>query len=328
MLLFVAGLLVIVAASELFTNSVEWAGYRLRLGAGATGSLLAALGTALPETIVPVVALLSRAHDAESVAIGAVLGGPFLLFTLGFGITGIAVVLRRRDPVLSANAAQLRRDIGTFFAGFSLLALSLLLPLPARVVVGLLLVAVYGDHARRTLRSSDAAGDVAPEPLHLLRHQRDNPHALGIAVQLLGSTVLLVVGADIFVRALTDAAPVLHINTLVLAVLLVPVATELPETLNSVLWVRTGDDTLAAGNIAGATAFQACLTGAIGVAFTGWRPGAAGLLVGAVTVVAGLAAFALLREGRCSGRRLMLLMLPWAGYTAAVLALGDRIAST
>ena len=328
MLLFVAGLVVIVAASELFTNSVEWAGYRLRLGEGATGSLLAALGTALPETIVPVVALLSRAHDAESVAIGAVLGGPFLLFTLGFGITGIAVALRRRDPVLAANAAQLRRDIGAFFAGFSLLAVSLVLPLPARAVVALLLVAVYGGHVRRTLRSSDATGSVAPEPLHLLRWQRDDPHALGVVVQLLGSTVLLVIGADIFVRALTDAAPVLHINTLVLAVLLVPVATELPETLNSVLWVRTGDDTLAAGNIAGATAFQACLTGSIGVAFTGWRPGAAGLLVGAVTVVAGLAALALLRDGRCSGRRLMLLMLPWAGYTAAVLALGDRIAST
>jgi hypothetical protein len=34
---------------------------------------------------------------------------------------------------------------------------------------------------------------------------------------------------------------------LVLALVIVPVATELPETLNSVLWVRSNDDMLAFG---------------------------------------------------------------------------------
>ena len=49
----VAGLLVtfvvILIGAELFTNGIEWAGHRLKLAEGAVGSLLAAVGTALPE---------------------------------------------------------------------------------------------------------------------------------------------------------------------------------------------------------------------------------------------------------------------------------------
>jgi len=93
-LLFVASLVLVVVASELFTNAIEWAGYLLNLGTGATGSLLAALGTSLPETVVPIVALATHSPAADSVATGAVLGSPFLLLTLGAGATGIAVVVR------------------------------------------------------------------------------------------------------------------------------------------------------------------------------------------------------------------------------------------
>ena len=58
-----------------------------------------------------------------------------------------------------------------------------------------------------------------------------------------------------------------------LALVIVPVATELPETLNSVLWVRTDDDMLAFGNVAGSATFQSCVLAAIGVVFTTWHPG-------------------------------------------------------
>ena len=78
-LLFVASLILVVVASELFTNAIEWAGFQLKLGTGATGSLLAALGTSLPETVVPIVALATHSPGADSVATGAVLGSPFLL---------------------------------------------------------------------------------------------------------------------------------------------------------------------------------------------------------------------------------------------------------
>ena len=50
----------LLAAAELFTNAIEWVGYRFKLGGGGAGSVLAAVGTALPETPVGVDLMLSN----------------------------------------------------------------------------------------------------------------------------------------------------------------------------------------------------------------------------------------------------------------------------
>ena len=49
---------VILAGAELFTNGIEWFGRKLGLAEGAVGSVLAAVGTALPETMIPIVAIV------------------------------------------------------------------------------------------------------------------------------------------------------------------------------------------------------------------------------------------------------------------------------
>ena len=322
---FALALLAIIVASELFTNGIEWLGHRLGLGHGATGSLLAALGTALPESVVPVVALIGGRPDSQSVAIGGILGGPFLLLTLGVGITGVAVMLRRSRPILVVDAGQLRRDLTTYLLGTSVLAAGLILPHAARVAGALLLLGIYGRHVVLTLRNDAAHGEL-PEPLHLWRFARGTPPPAVIGLQVALGVGLLVVGAHLFVGALETASGSLHISPLVLAILLVPVATELPETLNSVLWVRSGDDTLAMGNVAGSTAFQACIPGAVGLAFTEWRPGLAGIVDGAVTLVAAAWLMLLLRDGHARGWRLVTAGLLWAAFVAVALVLGDRLA--
>jgi hypothetical protein len=53
-----------------FTNAIEILGQRLNLGEGSTGSLLAAVGTALPETMIPVVALVGAALAGENASAG------------------------------------------------------------------------------------------------------------------------------------------------------------------------------------------------------------------------------------------------------------------
>src|SRR3977135_258203 len=94
-------LLVILLGAELFTNGIEWFGKKLELAEGAVGSVLAAVGTALPETMIPIIAILfSGGEAANAVGIGAILGAPFMLSTLSLLVTGVAVMLvaRRRRP--------------------------------------------------------------------------------------------------------------------------------------------------------------------------------------------------------------------------------------
>jgi cation:H+ antiporter len=324
-LLFIASLLLVVVASELFTNAVEWAGFQLHLGTGATGSLLAALGTSLPETVVPIVALATHSPSANSVATGAVLGAPFLLLTLGAGVTGVAVVLRGGDRRLVINPGQVRRDLGVFLIAFSAAVASSVLPSGARIAVGVGLLAGYATYVVATLRGS-GPGTEMPEPLHIVRWRPGEPHQILVSVQLLIAVGILILGSQLFVTALDQTASALHIAALVLALVIVPVATELPETLNSVLWVRTNDDMLAFGNVAGSATFQSCVLAAIGVVFTTWNPGASGLISAGLTVATAAFLLTLLWRGTARGGLLALAVLPWLVYVAAQVVTGGRLA--
>jgi cation:H+ antiporter len=324
-LLFVASLILVVVASELFTNAIEWAGYLLNLGTGATGSLLAALGTSLPETVVPIVALATHSKGANLVATGAVLGSPFLLLTLGAGLTGVAVVLRGGARKLVIDPSQARRDLGVFLGAFTVAVLSSLLPNGARIAVGVLLLVTYAVYVVVTLRSSAAAGE-SPEPLHIVRWRPGEPHPVLVTVQLIIAVGLLVLGSQLFVTALDRTASALEVPILVLSLVIVPIATELPETLNSVLWVRTNDDALAFGNVAGSATFQSCVLAALGVVFTTWQPGSAGYISATLTVLTAAYLLALLWRGKAHGGLLMLVLVPWLVYVVAQVVTGGHLA--
>jgi cation:H+ antiporter len=323
-LLFAGGVVLLVVAAELFTNAIEWAGFRMHLASGATGSLLAALGTSLPEFVVPVVALAAHSPSADSVAMGAVIGAPFLLLTIGAGITGLAVFTRRGAPELVLDQRQSRRDLGVFLAAYPLALIAIALPHAARIAVGVVLLAGYAGYIVATLRSG-APTEEMPEPLHMVRWRTGQPHAVFISVQLAVAIVMLVAGSQLFVEGLNRAADALHISALVLALVVIPLATELPETLNSVLWVRARDDALAFGNVAGSATFQSCVLAFIGVVFTSWQPGSTGLISAGLTIATAAFLLALLWRGRARGSRLMLAAVPWLGYVVAQIVTGGRL---
>jgi cation:H+ antiporter len=77
---------------------------------------------------------------------------------------------------------------------------------------------------------------------------------------------MILAGAIVFVDAVQSISLGLGINPALLALVIAPVATELPETFNSLIWVRQNKDGLALGNISGAMVFQACIPTAIGIA--------------------------------------------------------------
>src|ERR1051326_9187039 len=109
---------VILAGAELFTNGVEWVGESFGLSEGAVGSVLAAVGTALPETLLPLVAIISGHHAGEEIGIGAILGAPFILTTLAMVVIGVTVLFAarggRRSTDLAFDRRVLRQDLGYF----------------------------------------------------------------------------------------------------------------------------------------------------------------------------------------------------------------------
>lgn len=278
-LLLAVSFAVILAGALMFTNAAEWTGHKLELGEGAVGSLLAAVGTAMPETLIAIVALISAAEGSEDVAIGAIVGAPFLLGTLAMGLVGLFAYLyrerREQGLELRAHRPTLERDL-LFFLGFFAVALALAWGAPdaLRIPVGVAVILAYFLYVRRTLLAGGAVqehGTLDPLIFERRSERRRDPALLLCAIQLLVGLGAMVGGAHLFVEELLHIADSLGVEALVLALILAPLATELPEKVNSFFWVREGKDSLALGNITGAMVFQSTIPVGIGLIFTSWE---------------------------------------------------------
>jgi cation:H+ antiporter len=295
---------VILAGALLFTNAVEWMGHRLELGEGAVGSLLAAVGTAMPETLIAVVALISAAEGSEDVAIGAIVGAPFLLATLAMGLVGLFAYLyrerREQGLELKAHKPTLERDLIFFLFFFAIsLALAWGAPDALRIPVGVAVIAAYFFYVRRTLLAGGLVQDHATlDPLIFERRpeRRTDPSLLLCSIQLLVGLGAMVAGAHLFVEELLHIAESIGIEALVLALILAPLATELPEKVNSFFWVREGKDSLALGNITGAMVFQSTIPVGIGLIFTDWELSTNAMISIGLGLAGGLLAYEILHR--------------------------------
>jgi cation:H+ antiporter len=290
---------IILASAELFTNGIEWFGRRYELGEGAVGSILAAVGTALPETLVPIIAIVfTGGATAEAVGIGAILGAPFMLATIAMVVTAVAVVVYtwrgRRQLAVTVNEGVMRRDLSHFLVAYGLaMAAGVIHVRELHYVLAVGLLAFYAYYVWETLRAEgDLGGDT--KPLYFHRHP-EMPHRHRIFLQIGIAIVGIVIGAEIFVREVQALSETLGAAPLVVSLLITPIATELPEKFNSVLWIRQRKDTLALGNITGAMVFQSTFPVSVGLVFATWSLSGAALVAGLLALVSGTVFYLTLR---------------------------------
>ncbi|MEP6757168.1 MAG: sodium:calcium antiporter [Chthonomonadales bacterium] len=276
-ILLIVSLGIILVGCDLFTNGIEWAGKKLNIAEGAVGSVLAAVGTCLPETLIAIIAIMMGKHDLgdESIGIGAILGAPLMLSTLAFFITGLAVFWYssrgKRSRKIHVDHRVLARDLRFFFLVFGISAGAAYISsnaIKAAIAFGLL--ALYGIYVVQTFRDKrhpDANEDISP--LHF-RKSSDSPQVFMILGQSAIGVLVLTFGSKLFVDQLAEISISARLPALALSLVITPIATELPEKFNSVLWIRQKKDTLALGNISGAMVFQSSVPPAIGLLFTKW----------------------------------------------------------
>jgi cation:H+ antiporter len=333
--------LVILLGAELFTNGIEWFGRKLGLAEGAVGSVLAAVGTALPETMIPIIAILfaGGANSAE-VGIGAILGAPFMLATLAMFVTGVAVlyVARRRatGDVMLVDTHVLTHDVRYFAIAYAIAIGAAFLPVePVQLkwVVAVVLLGMYAWYVKGHFEADPSvdAEDLAPLRFHRMdraarRADPAVPRLRVVNLQVIVALVLIVAGAVIFVRAVEDLAHILGVDEILLALVIAPIATELPEKFNSIIWVRGGKDTLAMGNITGAMVFQSTIPTVIALVFasSAWVATQGSYVAFASAGIAFLSMGAIFipmtRSGRLRGRGLLVGGVFYIVYLALVIA--------
>ena len=277
----------ILLSAELFTNGIESLGRRFSLSQAVVGSILAAVGTALPETILPLVAILMHGGDsAKKIGVGAILGAPFMLATLAFFLVGVSVLVgflrKKRKFELHIEAHSMKRDLLFFVLLYSTAIFLPMIVHTGHVFVAAFLVIGYLVYAYRTFKGESADIMHAPElylnrlfPAGLSRAgtggEEHGPGLTPILFQTLAALAIMVYGAHAFVGSLQKLSALWGMNPLLFALLVAPVATELPEKFNSVSWTLKGKDTLALGNITGAMVFQTTFPVSVGLLFTDWN---------------------------------------------------------
>ena len=319
-LLFLGSAVAIYLACEYFVNGVEWVGQRLNMGQTATGTILAAFGTALPESVVTLVAVVFGTNAAEKdIGIGAALGGPLALSTLAYSVVGLTLLgsrtlAVRRKARLDVDTRRLSRDQSWFIAIFIFKIGLGLVAFRGKPWLGLLFLAAYGLYVRKEL---NAAGDTAEavdlEPLKLRPHAP--PSLAWAALQTIGALVIIFVASRIFVNQLGAIGSWLGVAPQPLALLLSPIATEMPETMNAIIWVRQGKERLALANISGAMMIQATIPSALGLLFTPWLLEWSLIWAGVVTLAATAILYMMFRTGRITP-----LKLAWAASLYALFA--------
>ncbi len=286
--ILIAALAIILVSCEVFVNGIEWLGMRLGLAETATGSILAAVGTAMPETIIPLIAIfLGSEEHGEKIGKGAILGAPFMLGTLAMFVGGVTVWYGyrkgRRTDRLTLRRDHAERDMKFFMMMYMVALASGIIGYESsfdrthlnRGLAVMLLVA-YASYLWITIKDKSHEGENSCPALYACRICELNPSKgpLGlilIALQVAAALMGIVIGAKFFVTEVEVVSEAVGVPPMMLAFLIAPIATELPEKFNSVIWYLRSKDTLAFGNITGAMVFQSSFPVSIGLAFTHWQ---------------------------------------------------------
>jgi cation:H+ antiporter len=318
---------VILAGAELFTNGIEWFGRKLNLAQGAVGSVLAAVGTALPETMIPIIAIVfgSGGEAADDVGVGAILGAPFMLATLAMFVTGVGVIAWRRRRAngtrMAVDTRVLVHDIRYFVVAYALAISAAFLPqeLSAlKYLVAVVLIGIYAWYVKGHFQTEAGEHEGDLPPLRFRKADRRGlradplvPRLRIVNLQVLFALACIVGGAYLFVGAVDRLAATLGVSEILLALVIAPIATELPEKFNSLIWVRQGKDTLAMGNITGAMVFQSAIPTVVALVLApeAWRIDEDSMLAFASAAIAFLAVAAIFlpmwRRARLDGRALL-----------------------
>ena len=319
-LLFLVSVAVTLGACTLFTNAIEWLGKRFDLSEGAVGGVLAAIGTTLPETSIPIIAIFFGASRAEAeVGLGAILGAPFMLSTLVIPILAILLVvyagLGKRTAAFRLNYQDVKGDLSFFVVAYSAALACAFVPsrlMHVMAAVGLLSLYLYYVKLKFS-ESGEEGVEGGLDPLFFARKAAVPPFGL-IGLQGVLGLAGLALGAHLFVLAAETIAGILSISPLILALLVAPLATELPEMSNSFLWLYRKKDRLAVGNVTGAMVFQGTIPVSIGLLGTDWALAPTALIT---MVLAVAAATFLLGQAVWGG-----LWRPWLLSGSAVLYIG------
>ena len=282
------GIVMLILSSLILTATIEEIGRRGKFNESFTGAVISPIFTAMPELVVIVLALvlLGKESGSEIVA-GTIIGEPFMVSAIGFPIVALTLLVasrRRKSDELNPLLSKTLIYMGLVFP-------IMLIPfffniVVVRVVVAVILILLYLVFFRLVRRKEsfeEEATDI-----------RIRNGAL-LALIITAGVAFLLAGSAVLVRGINSLYLQTGINQELITILLVPIGTIVPETMNAVIWAARGKTSLAIGAVAGEEMYFATFFPALGILASRWYITTNGivavLLTSAFSIVIGLTVY-------------------------------------
>jgi cation:H+ antiporter len=269
--------LLVFVAALLFVNVIEWLGFRFNLGRSFVGAILAPLFTSFPELVVILVAIFSAGDIGESIGVGTIFGQPFMASSLSYGIVGIAVVIGFYLKTRKGTHLNVDRTLAIPYIFIMILFPLTLVPSfipghPVKYVFAVFFLAAYVIYLWLMFRKKMAELIEESEDTYISKilPKNEKIQVAGAFVQLLVGVGMLYWGSKLMVNSVSTLSEGWNISPMGLALIIVPAATAIPETISAIIWGYRGKDTLALGALVGEKIMFSTFYPALGMILTAW----------------------------------------------------------
>lgn len=303
-LILSAALALLAVAGDWFIVHVTTLSVAFRMRPLIAATLVGGLGTSIPELIV--VPLAVRRGET-SLAMGTVTGSIVANIALGLGLAALVRPLRVRSGTI-------RREVPMSVVAVVLFAFATAggvsrIESLALLVCGVVACETLRRYAREG-RPGDALGD---EVIELAGAEPRN--RVGVAVEVLVALALMLLSAEVLVRAATSLAGRLGWGESLMGLTVVAVGTSAPLIVSGIQAARRGEDDIVIGNVLGGDMFIALFGGAlIGLSHAGDPVRIAAAPVIVAVVLATLAWAFMARGGRVTRLEAIALIIGFAGF--------------
>ena len=265
-------------SSILFINVLEWLAHHLKLGSSFVGAIVSPLFTSLPELIVILIAIFSKMGETgPAIGIGTIFGEPLMASSLSYGLVGFAVIIGYLTKKRASATMVIDRTLSLPYIVIIVLFPLTLIPgfvhlSWVRFFFGFFFLTAFVVYISLMYRKRMAELIEKSEELIFTRivPESDYSEKIASAAQILVAVGLLYFGSRYLVSSVANIAQGINISPLGLAMIVIPAATAIPETITAVIWGHKGQDTLSIGSLVGEKVLYSTFYPALGLFLTSW----------------------------------------------------------
>jgi cation:H+ antiporter len=273
LLLLVASVAAVFLSSLLFVNAIEYASHMMKWPHSFTGAIVSPLFTSIPESIIFVVAVfVRRGVTGSEIGLGLIFGEPFMISSIAYFLIFVSMMVSALAAGRRLAGFAVDRTLRIPFFFVLLLFPLTLIPgifdaVPVRYATGAFFLALYAVYVSSVRKQGSFEPSDVPDRPYFKMFGDSNGLVL---LQLIVSAILLYYGAGLMVSAISGISTASGISALAVSILIIPVATAIPETLSAMIWAYRGKNSLAIGSVVGEKVLYATFYPGIAMFLVPW----------------------------------------------------------